>query len=70
LDAPRLTPVEEPVVEAVPIRTVDAPAHQNVQLASAISGLRYNIEIHLPATKDPEVFSAIFRSLKEHLLDD
>lgn len=30
--------------------------------------LRYNIEIHLPATKDVEVFNAIFKSLKEHLL--
>lgn len=31
--------------------------------------LHYNIQIHLPATKDIEVFNAIFRSLKEHLLD-
>lgn len=35
-----------------------------------IAGLRYNIEIHLPATKDIEVFNAIFKSLKEHLLED
>lgn len=34
------------------------------------SGLRYNIEIHLPATKDVEVYNAIFKSLKEHLLGD
>ncbi len=32
-------------------------------------GLRYNIEIHLPATKDTEVYNAIFKSLKEHLLE-
>lgn len=32
--------------------------------------LRYNIEVHLPATKDAEVYNAIFKSLKEHLLDD
>ncbi len=31
--------------------------------------LHYNIQIHLPATKDIEVFNAIFRSLKEHLLE-
>lgn len=31
--------------------------------------LRYNIEIHLPATKDPEVYNAIFRSIKDHLVD-
>lgn len=34
------------------------------------AGLRYNIEVHLPATKDVEVFNAIFKSLKEHLLAD
>lgn len=32
--------------------------------------LRYNVEIHLPASKDIEVYNAIFRSLKEHLLDE
>jgi hypothetical protein len=29
----------------------------------------YNIQIHLPATKDAEVYNAIFKSLKEHLID-
>lgn len=32
--------------------------------------LSYNVEIHLPATKDVEVFNAIFKSLKNYLLDD
>jgi len=31
--------------------------------------LHYNIQIHLPATKDVEVYNAIFKSLKDHLLD-
>ncbi len=30
--------------------------------------LRYNIEVHLPATKDIDVYNAIFKSLKEHLI--
>lgn len=34
------------------------------------TGLHYNIQIHLPATKDVEVYNAIFRSLKEHLLNE
>jgi len=34
------------------------------------AGLRYNIEVHLPATKDVEVYNAIFKSLKAHLLED
>lgn len=36
----------------------------------AFSGLRYNIEVHLPATKDVEVYNSIFKSLREHLLND
>lgn len=34
------------------------------------SGLRYNIEIHLPATKEIEVYNAIFKSIAENLLND
>jgi hypothetical protein len=33
-------------------------------------GLHYNIQIHLPATKDVEVYNAIFKSLREHLLNE
>lgn len=32
-------------------------------------GLHYNIQIHLPATKDVEVYNAIFKSLREHLFE-
>jgi hypothetical protein len=32
-------------------------------------GLHYNIQIHLPATKDIETYNAIFKSLRSHLLD-
>lgn len=39
-------------------------------VALPFGGLRYNVEIHLPATKDVEVYNAIFKSLKEHLLED
>lgn len=37
--------------------------------AAGAPGLYYNIQIHLPPTKDIEVYNAIFKSLKEHLLD-
>lgn len=33
------------------------------------SGLHYNIQIHLPPTKDIEVYNAIFKSLRIHLVD-
>jgi hypothetical protein len=32
--------------------------------------LGYTINLHLPATKDVEVFNAIFRSLKQHLMEE
>ena len=32
-------------------------------------GLHYNIQIHLPATKDIEVYNAIFKSLRSHIID-
>lgn len=31
--------------------------------------LHYNIQIHLPATKDIETYNAIFKSLRSHLID-
>jgi hypothetical protein len=33
-------------------------------------GLHYNIQIHLPSTKDVEVYNSIFKSLKEHLFEN
>ena len=47
--------------EAVPTTVLAKP--------SAV-GLRYNIEVHLPPTKDVEVYNAIFKALREHLLAD
>jgi hypothetical protein len=35
-----------------------------------VPNLRYNIEIHLPATKDIEVYNSIFKALRSHLLND
>jgi hypothetical protein len=35
-----------------------------------VPSLHYDIQIHLPATKDVEVYNAIFKSLKGHLLDE
>jgi hypothetical protein len=58
--------VKEASEEAAP------PAVQATENAAKVHNrpsLHYNIQIHLPATKDIEVFNAIFKSLKEHLLD-
>ena len=47
--------------EADKVKTNDLPK------APANLGLHYNIQIHLPESRDPAVFDAIFRALKEHL---
>lgn len=44
---------------AAPAHTVSVPG----------IGLHYNIQIHLPATKDVEVYNSIFKSLKEHFVE-
>src|SRR5262249_42536303 len=33
----------------------------------AVNGLHYNIQIILPESRDPAVYDALFRSLREHL---
>lgn len=36
--------------------------------AIPLGGLVYNIEIHLPESRDKAVYDVLFRSLREHLL--
>jgi hypothetical protein len=43
--------------------------HKSPGVKKSVVGLNYNIEIHLPATKEVEVYNAIFKSLREHLID-
>ena len=50
-----------------PQKTIDNQPIKQVSPSSV--GLHYNIQIHLPATKDVEVYNAIFKSLKEHLIE-
>lgn len=54
---------EVPRLEAAQ-RPVDEETHRSIKLG----GLVYNIQIVLPETRDPKVYDALFRSLKEHLL--
>lgn len=51
----------------------DEPVNRRQQIGEIIqknitTEMHYNIQIHLPETKDIAVYDAIFRSLKEHLL--
>lgn len=63
-DTPQAEPEAEPEADAQVANTVPLNLPKNI----ATPGLHYNIQIHLPATKDVEVFNAIFKSLKEHLI--
>ncbi|MEA5259993.1 DUF5343 domain-containing protein [Arcicella aquatica] len=54
-------------------RNYDVPNYDNQNLSSLVNKsisteLHYNIQIHLPETKDIAVYDAIFESLKKHLL--
>jgi hypothetical protein len=66
--------VEKPASKKAPVKQdLPRPAEQKHDTTSDLLttkvGLHYNIQIHLPATKDVEVYNAIFKSLKEHLID-
>ena len=62
--------VKEPVVkEPEATSAPKSPSTPDVPRPHHGPTFHYNIEIHLPATKDVEVFNAIFKSLKEHLLE-
>jgi hypothetical protein len=46
------------------------PGSGNETKRSLGLNLGYTINLNLPATSDPDVFDAIFKSLKQHLLRD
>jgi Family of unknown function (DUF5343) len=75
LDLADLTPAPtpKPPKDEKPLETPLSPAQSKGEEVArhphSNPTLHYNIQIHLPATKDVEVFNAIFKSLKEHLLE-
>jgi hypothetical protein len=58
--------------EEVRQNTINLPKqYENIASGSSKSiNLSYTINLNLPATKDIEVFNAIFKSLKQHILED
>ena len=60
---PKVKQEEEPK-----LKEVDQIPRPEVSILTP-PGLHYNIQIHLPATKDIEVYSAIFKSIKENLIE-
>jgi hypothetical protein len=59
---------EEPIAETQE-RVSEPKVNTQLKVKSQTVGLHYNIQIHLPATKDVEVYNAIFKSLKEHIIE-
>lgn len=47
---------------------IHAPTEQRLSTGGSGLEYHYNIQIHLPVTKDVSVYNAIFKSLREHLL--
>jgi hypothetical protein len=58
-EAPKEPPSAEPSSKTVQPPPKPSPIH---------GGLHYNIQIHLPESRDPAVYDAVFRALKEHIL--
>jgi len=64
---PSAKKISEPTESHEPASMVTEAPASAPQAHIKTPGLHYNIQIHLPATKDIEVYNAIFKSLKEHL---
>jgi hypothetical protein len=71
LKAHAATPASK-VVDETRSQDRDERKHQSRDDAHPPSSptLHYNIQIHLPATKDIEVYNAIFKSLRSHLINE
>lgn len=61
---------DSPITQSSPINFNLPPQHSAPQTTGKGINLSYTINLNLPATKDIEVFNAIFKSLKEHILED
>jgi hypothetical protein len=69
VELPATVKIEKPAAEPKKVALAKSEEAAGDKVPPASPSLHYNIQIHLPATKDIEVFNAIFKSLKEHLLD-
>jgi hypothetical protein len=65
--APQRTEPIEAAKPAVVPKVEEAPTVGVTAVARPID-LVYNIQIHLPESRDPAVYDALFKSLKDHLL--
>jgi hypothetical protein len=59
----------DPKISEIGVEDKKPDARQRRQVSLGEVGLSYTINLNLPATTEIEVFNAIFKSLREHLLD-
>jgi len=66
-----LSETDSPNVETPDPESANSKPNTNVVDPIKLNKLemRYNIQIHVPATKDIEVYNSIFKSIREHLID-
>ncbi|MCG6115560.1 MAG: DUF5343 domain-containing protein [Mesorhizobium sp.] len=67
-----LSPPDADMPPEAPPTPTPTPLPNGVNAVSGVTNpptFHYNIQIHLPATKDVEVYNAIFKSLRSHLID-
>ncbi len=60
----------DPIVKETSKQLPDLYQHQQKEKLTTKLGLNYTINLNLPPTTDIEVFNAIFKSLKEHILNE
>ncbi|MEL7188699.1 MAG: DUF5343 domain-containing protein [Pseudomonadota bacterium] len=69
-------PLDVSTSDAEPSEEIEATSSEPMPeapiagLTASMGGIHYNIQLILPASRDPKVFDALFRSLKEHLFDN
>jgi hypothetical protein len=70
-EKPLATPAQEQKENAVGEKTAVLPSTEladEVESATGKTQFHYNIQVHLPESRDESVYDAIFRSLRRHLL--
>lgn len=68
--APAAAPGIEPEPTASPNQDLpdqSSAAPSQLSAAPPFASLAYNVNIHLPESRDPAVYNAIFKALREHL---
>lgn len=66
--SPQVTPSKPQTPEIKKSKEPEIKIPPAADAAAKIGGLVYNIQIVLPESRDPAVYDALFRSLKEHLI--